>query len=97
MSIVLVDLLLATQRALLGEVVSSLRGVAVDWNNNTILVYFYNDGEISDKLKYNYNCIAAEVVASFCEAHINEKINRLDYPNELPKHKFWAYIRKEGF
>ncbi len=89
------DLILATQSALLGEIVSSLRGVAVDWGDNTILIYFYNDGEISDELENDYSCIGTEVVANYSNAHIDEKIIRLDYPNKLPEHRFWVYKRKE--
>ena len=91
----IVELLLAAQRALLGEVVPSLRGVAVEWNNHTILIYFYNDGEVLPELWNDYSCIGTEVVASFSTAYIKEKIIRLDYPNKLPEHKYWAYRRKE--
>ena len=91
----IIDLLLAAQRALLGEVVLSLRGVAIDWSNNTILVYFYNDGDISSELRNDYSCIGTEIVASFSTAHIIEKIIRLDYPAKLPEHKYWVYRRKE--
>lgn len=93
----IVNLLLATQRALLSEVVPSLRGVAVDWDDNTILVYFYNDGEISDELWNDYSCIGTEIVSSFSTAHISEKIIQLDYPSKLPKHEYWAFRRKEPF
>lgn len=88
-------LLLNTLGALLGEVVPSLRGVAVDWKDNTILMYFYNDGELSDELENDYSCIGTEVVASYYDAMINETIVRLDFPNPLPEHKYWAYRRKE--
>ena len=91
----IVDLLLAAQRALLGEVVPSLRAVAIDWNNNTILVYFYNDGEISSELWDDYSCIGTEIVASFSNAHVSEKMIELNYPIRLPEHKYWAYRRKE--
>ena len=90
-----IDLLIASQRALLNEVVPSLRGVAVDWDNNTIVMYFYNDGEISDELWNDYSCIGTEVVSNFSDAHISEKIIRLDYPSKLPDHRFWVYRRKE--
>lgn len=89
------NLMLVAQSALLGEVVISLRGVAVDWDNNTIIIYFYNDGEISPKLENDYISIGTEIVANYSEADIDEQIIRLDYPAQLPDHKFWVYRRKE--
>lgn len=91
----IVSLLLATQRALLGEVVPSLRAIAVEWKDNTILIYFYNDGGISKELEHDYSSIAAEVVANYSDADVDEKIIRLDYPAKLPEHQYWAYRRKE--
>ena len=85
------DLMLATQSALLGDVVPSLRAGAIDWNNNIILIYFYNGGEISDELRDDYYCIGEEVVANFADADINEKIIRLDCPAQLPEHEYWVY------
>jgi hypothetical protein len=88
-------LFLNTQKALLGEVVSSLRGVAIDWEGDTILMYFYNDGEISDELENDYRCIGTEVVADYYDAYIDDKVIRLDFPTPLPQHEYWAYRRKE--
>jgi hypothetical protein len=88
-------LLLNALGALLGEVVPSLRGVAVDWEGNIILMYFYNDGEVSDELENDYRCIGTEVVADYYDAHIDDKVVRLDFPTPLPQHKYWAYKRKE--
>lgn len=90
-----INLILVTQAALLDEVVPSLRGVAVDWDDNTILAYFYNDGEISEELRNDYSCIGTEIVSNYSTAHISEKIIRLDYPAKLPKHEHWVYRRKE--
>ncbi len=91
------NLKLATQSALLGEVVSSLRGVAVDWNNNTILIFLYNDGKISKELENDYSCIGTEVVANYSDADIDERVIRLDFPNKLPDHKHWVFRRKEPY
>lgn len=93
----IVSLLLATQRALLGEVVPSLRGVAVEWSDTIINMYFYNDGVISNVLENDFSCVGTEVVANFVDAHITEHCIRLDYPNKMPTHTYWAYKRKEVF
>ncbi len=88
-------LLSAAQMGLLYEVVPSIRGVAVDWQQKTILVYFYIDGEISEELREDCSCIGTEIVAHFTEAKIDERIIRVDYPNVLPRHAYWVYLRYE--
>lgn len=87
--------MLVAQAALLGEIVPSLRGVAVDWIDNTILVYFYHDGAMSEELQNDYSSIGTEIVANYSDADIDEKIIRLDYPHKLPEHNYWTYRRKE--
>ena len=47
-------LILSTSRALIGEVSPCLRGVAVEVKENDIVVYFYNDGEITEALHDDY-------------------------------------------
>ena len=59
------NLLLTAQSALLGEIIPSLRAVAVDWEDNTIIVYFYNDGKISEELWDDFNCIGYRNSRSF--------------------------------
>lgn len=88
-------LLLNTQKALLGKIVPSLRGAAVDWDESTILMYIYNDGEISTDSENSYRLAGEEVLACYTDAHLNEKIVRLDFPSQLPKHEYWVYKRKE--
>jgi hypothetical protein len=88
-------LLIAAQQALLGEIDLSVRGVAVEWREKMIYVYFYNDGDVSDDLHDNFTTIGAEIVAQFTDAGIIEKIKRWDYPKRLPDHEYWVYKRKE--
>jgi hypothetical protein len=90
------DLKLAAQRGLLYEVGPSLRGVAVQWIDNTIVIYFYNDGEITENLHDDFISVGTSVVANYYEALIDEKIIRLDYPKPLPSHEHWVYRRKEA-
>ena len=90
------DLLLSVQQALLGEVGSSLRGVAVEWQKNKIIIYFYNEGLISDDLRDDYSCVGTEVIADFPDAIIREEIIRIDTPHKLPSHDFWAFRKREN-
>lgn len=88
-------LMLSIQRALLGEVVSSLRGVAFDWSDEHIIIYFYIDGQLSEDLQDDFTSISVEVVANYTIATIEEKIFSIFSPEPLPKHEYWAYKRKE--
>jgi hypothetical protein len=85
----------ATEMIMATEHFPSLRGIAVDWEDNTIVMCFYNDGEISEELENDYRCVGTEVVAQYSDAYIHEEIMRVDSPQSLPQHKYWAYKRKE--
>ena len=87
---------LSVQRALLGEIVPSMRGVAIDYDGPDIIVYFYNDGEIDDDLHDNFTSIGAEIIADFPTMIIDEKILNIPFPQALPSHSHWAYLRKEN-
>jgi|ERR1700722_10599254 len=86
---------LSAQGALLGEVIPSLRGVAVGWSDKTILLYFYNDGKITDEIFDCFSEIGTEIISDFSDALINDHIIRLDYPQPLPFHEHWVFKRKE--
>ena len=91
-------LLLATQRALLGMVIPSLRAVVVNLNpEDKILSFdFYYDGEISDKAFDLASCAITEASAAFSpEFKTEEKIVRIDAPSPIPCVGKFAYKRKE--
>jgi hypothetical protein len=88
-------LLSATRKALIGEIQSCFRGIAVKWLGKTAELFFYIDGEISERLQDDCSSIGSEVVANFSYAKIDEHIVRVDYPLLLPKHKYWAFRRYE--
>ena len=72
----------------------TLRGIAVDWEGDTIQMYFYNDGAISAELENDYSCVGTEVVAHYGTSYIHEEMIRWDCPTPLPFHRFCAY--REG-
>lgn len=89
---------LSLQRALLCEVSSNLRMVAVDWNHseNTILIFFYFDKSVSGENKESANCICAEVSGDFDPTtQVIDKCALCDFPNRLPDHSLTVYRRKE--
>ncbi len=92
-------LLLSCQRALIGEVTPSLRGVAVKWRDDCILMIFYHQGVLNQGIENEYYCIATEVIADYIDAKIAEKIIRCDAPKPLPKFENTnlVYLRKEPF
>lgn len=93
------DVLLSVQRALLGEVPSSLRGVACGWNDKLITLRFIFDGPINPNEEQNMYAAGSEVIADFhAPATIDEQVIRVDSPKSLSGYALqaWAYIRKEA-
>lgn len=100
------EIILSINRALLGDVNPSLRGVAFEWNplEEEIIVFFYHDGELSDALMNHYDCIDFEASADFFLEEDSIKLIKNDfkivsakYPTPLPDHDHWVYRRKEPF
>jgi hypothetical protein len=90
--------LLSIQRALLGMVTSALRAVIVDMNSDkkTLYVRFYYDGEVDEKTIDLWKCAIKESSVNFGQDCIlNANIERLDYPQKIPCHGRYAYLRKE--
>ncbi len=90
--------LLAMQRALLGEVTSTLRAVFVDLDKgqNIFFAGFYYDGEASEQRVDLWNCAVTEASAALGQFFEKSWIKRLDYPEPIPMQGYLAYLRKEG-
>lgn len=92
--------LLALQRALLGSVTPELRAIIVDVSNEESLLYirFYYDGQVIQELVDLWECAISEVVADFgADYALDEKVQRLDYPQKIPFRGRYAYSRYEKF
>ncbi|MCH9608752.1 MAG: hypothetical protein S4CHLAM45_06590 [Chlamydiales bacterium] len=90
--------LLATQRALLGEVTQNLRAVVIDLQikNKSGRICFYYDGEISEVDFDIASCAITEITAAFPIGYsFEERIERLDAPAKIPVQGRLAYLRKE--
>jgi hypothetical protein len=86
------------QRALLGEVPCSLRGLTVGWGNSDLEIHCVFDGEIEDDDREAMEVVASEVVADFPETnHVEVECIRKDFPEDIKqsKLKMWIYLRKE--
>jgi hypothetical protein len=93
-----IRVLLSLQRALLGEIPPSLRGVTVGWDSSEIIIHCFFDGEISEDDHESMEVVATEVLASFHQTHkVFVKCFRKDAPENLNQYALeaWAYHRRE--
>lgn len=94
---------LEIMQSLLDEVNPSLRGVAFDWdsNNRFALLYFYNEGQLTDALEEHYSCIDHQASARFFFDHQliehDFKIICVKPLDKLPQHDYWVYRQKKPF
>jgi len=94
-------LLLSSQRALLDAVIPELRAVTIDFDDNKheIILHFFYDCEVNDKLFELASCAGTEIEENpeypfFCT--LNEDIAiSMPFPQEIPPHGYLIYLRKE--
>ncbi|MCI0381547.1 MAG: hypothetical protein L0207_00630 [Chlamydiae bacterium] len=88
--------LLTMMTALWGEVSPKLRAASVKWNEKTIHLFFFYDGEISEEDYESAEFVGTEVIASFPKHKLKVDTRRLDYPALLPENKGeLVYKRRE--
>ncbi|MBS0615694.1 MAG: hypothetical protein JSR58_03985 [Verrucomicrobia bacterium] len=76
--------ILTMNRSLWGEVSPALRASKVSWDNESVFLFFYYDGEISEEDRESAECVATEFISSYPEYNLNVEIVRLDYPLAIP-------------
>jgi hypothetical protein len=88
----------SVQRALLGEVSSTLRGVSLIREGDGLeKIRFYVDGPITAEDRESASGVAAEVAADLPPpGRVEERIERVDAPAPLPPDAVWAYRRREA-
>jgi len=92
-----VSAILSLNRALWGEVAPTLRAAKIKWNEKTVHLYFYYDGEISEEDHESAECVATEVIADFPEHKLEIDILRWDYPKPVPQEGLeTVYYRRES-
>lgn len=91
------DLLLACQVALLGEVSSYVRAIAVGWTSSDICLRAIVHGPVNDDDLDSMECVASEVIAAFPAYKISVETIRVDMPESLRLNELtaWVYMRKE--
>ena len=82
--------------ALLGEVVPSLRAIAIDWNEHRIRTISYYDGVPTEDDFYLAEIIKSELREDFGEEwSITTEVARRDVPEKMEPLRSWAFYRKE--
>ena len=94
------EVLLFLQRALLGEISPTLRGVTVGWSleKRKILVHAFFDGEISEADRASMDEVESGLYADFPQGFkVNVMCIRKDAPENLNEHtlRVWVYHRRE--
>ncbi len=90
---------LLTQRSLWGAITPELRAVSIDLDNDNkkFFIYYYYDGEVSEKIIDLWQCATTEASAGLEFFYYDvEKIERLDFPSEIPDKGVIIYYRKES-
>lgn len=86
---------LVALNALLGSVTPPLRAVTVDIKAEKFIVYFFYEGEVSDKLFDLAGVAITEMSADLPEYELDDHIERLDYPAKIPYTGHLVYLRNE--
>ncbi len=91
------NVLVAFQKALLGEVSRDLRAVVAVWSDTTIDFDCYFDGPIAASDVDSMARVRADVASRFPAAHRTaHHLHRIDYPFHIPKDRIAIYSRWEA-
>jgi hypothetical protein len=89
--------LLAAQNGLLNAVSEELLAVIVDLSKETKVLYirFYYDKAISEVTLDVWSCAIAEISSGMgADCSTEEKIEKINHIDEIPKKGYFAYLRK---
>jgi hypothetical protein len=88
---------MSLQRALLGEVTPSLRGVGVRVGVSRVEVGFFYDGDVSHEDRDTASRVEAELLADLPpEFKVVTDVRRVDGRGTLPEMDLWVYRRQES-
>ena len=94
---------LSIHKALLGEVIPSLRCIYIGWNpgDEKIRIYICHNGSINDATKDHYFRVMGKIETQTWKKQLGliYEIIRCDYPEPIPKKDCFiiTYERKEPF
>ena len=88
--------LLAIQRALLGLVTPELRAIIVDVQEQLLYMRFYYDQVVLQEILESWEYAITRSIADLGSDYLfDAKIERLDFPQEIPFRGRYAFLRKE--
>ncbi len=87
--------LLSVWHALIGEITLKMRAIYVDWDDRTIYLYFFLDGEFTEEEKEDIRCIESEVISQLPDDDYELHCTRLDFPQSIVCPGQCIYRRKE--
>lgn len=90
-----IRVLLAFQKALLGEVPSSLRAVTVSWDQSQIGGIFYYEGLVSEAERERVEEIETEIIAMFPEHQVRLNTVGVSSGSEVEPLMEWVFFRSE--
>jgi hypothetical protein len=89
----IVELKVALQRALIGEVTENLYAVTAGLENNWIKILAYFQGPITEEDTQRIECVGAEVIADFPEGYMIKETSLSLDDVEPECLDFWAFKR----
>jgi hypothetical protein len=91
-----IDLRLSGQRALCGNIPTSLRSVSAEFRNNKIVFQCIFDGNPSDDDKELLSIAATEIIADFPDINeIDEQFLAVKYPEKFKDLENLLYLKYE--
>ncbi len=91
-----IDLRLSSQRALLGNIPTTLRSASVEYRDTEIACRFVFDGEPSEYDRELLSCAASEIIADYNDPYtISEEYLAVQYPSEMKYLQHIVFARHE--
>ncbi|WP_156161820.1 hypothetical protein [Nocardia vulneris] len=90
--------IVAVNRALLGEVCDSFRAIYLKVDEGTLYLHFIIDGTPSVGDIESIHEIGGETIADFTELNVDEEWTTVDYPEKIEMPSGWemVFLRKES-
>jgi hypothetical protein len=91
-----IGLRLSAQRALWGNVPTTLRAASVEYRGTTVACRFIFDGAPSEDHRELLSCAATEILADHREPYtLDEEYLDVPYPAEMEHLRYLVYLRYE--
>jgi len=94
----LIEILISLELALSRAIVPSLWAVTFDWTEDTILLYFFSDGEVSEDDREESEIVATETSIGFNDfPYLHSEFINIHNPEKLPSYgKEIVFAREEA-